>query len=174
MNFRLVVSSKLLLLMFVIVSLGTVALAADQTIATITTDSSNRTYKLVIDTSEDDHKIKNFYKDTYEEGKKINRENLNTDILVKTGVILEQRKKFVIMKLKSNSFDLDQGGIVTIDTLYNGVTDQRREYDLQIAQSSSGWSLFQKNKIINTIQIQTNRVSIIGEVGIKNLIMKFN
>ena len=76
------------------------------------------------------------------------------------------------MKLKSNDFNLEQGGIVIVDTLYSGVSGQRKSYEIQLAQDKSGWSLFKEGKIITEIQIKTNRVKLLGSIGIKSLVMK--
>jgi hypothetical protein len=170
MNLKSVISTTAFLSFGLIFTILNTAKAAEQTIATITTDCSQRTYKLIIDTN-DDREIKGFYKDVYDNGKKISRSVLNANKL-NSGVILEQRDKYVILRLKSNNFDQDRGGIVTVDTLYNGATGERRGYELAIAQSPKGWALFKQSKAISLIQIQTNRVMMLGEVGIKNLVMK--
>lgn len=171
MNLKSIISTAALFSMTLIITIFNVAKASEQVVANITTDASSTSYKLVID-AQDGRSIKTFYKDIYENGRKISREILDANVMLKSGMILEQRDKYVVMKLKSNNFDLDQGGIVLVDTLYNGATGERRVYEIQIAQSTSGWSLFKESKIIKQIQIQTNRVMLLGEVGIKNLIMK--
>jgi hypothetical protein len=87
-------------------------------------------------------------------------------------MILEQREKHIVLKLTSTNFDLEQGGIIIADTLYNGASGERRSYEIQLAKSTAGWGLFKKGKTIKEILIQTNKVMIIGAVGIKNLVMK--
>ncbi|MBC7713502.1 MAG: hypothetical protein H7177_09190 [Rhizobacter sp.] len=171
MNLKSVISATAFFSFALVVTIFNVAKASETTIATITTDSSKTSYKLIID-SEDGRKIKNFYKDVYDNGNKVRREALDSKVLIKTGMILEQRDKYVVMKLKSSNFDLEQGGIVTVDTLYNGATGERRGYELQIAQSPKGWAIFKQKTAISQIQIQTNRVMMLGDVGIKNLVMK--
>lgn len=171
MNLKSVISTTAFFSLTLIITIFNVAKASEQVIATVTRDGSTTSYKLIID-SNDGRGIKNFYKDVYESGKKISREIMDAQVMIKTGMILEQRDKYIVMKLKSNNFDLEQGGIVTVDTLYNGANGERRAYEIQIAQGQKGWSLFKAGKAINQIQIQTNRVMILGEVGIKNLVMK--
>lgn len=171
MNLKSVISTSALFSLTMIITIFNVAKASEKTIANVTSDNSKTSYQLVID-SNDGRSIKTFYKDVYVSGKKIRREALDAQVMIKTGMILEQRDKYIVMKLKSNDFDLDQGGIVTVDTLYNGASGERRGYEIQIAQSKNGWSLFKQGKAISQIIIQTNRVMILGEVGIKNLVMK--
>ena len=153
------------------ISIFNVAKAAEQVVATVSSDENKTTYKLVVD-SNDGREIKHFYKDVYDNGKRTVRDEIFAPVLIKSGVILEQRQKHVIMKLKSNDFNLEQGGIVIIDTLYSGVNGQRKSYEVQLAQDKSGWSLFQKGMTIKDIQIKTNRVKLLGAVGIKTLVMK--
>ena len=76
------------------------------------------------------------------------------------------------MSLKSDNFDEEQGGIITVDTLYNGANGSRKEYDISMAKDKAGWTLMNQGKIVKQIYIQTNKVLFLGAVGIKNLIMK--
>ena len=172
MNLKSLISSSAVFTVVMMVSIFNVAKAAEKTVATVSSDdNSNTSYQLVID-SKNGRGIEHFYKDVYENGKKIRRTELDPKVLMDTGMILEQREKYVIMKLKSNNFDTAQGGIVVVDTLYSGVSGERKTYEIQLAQDKSGWSLFKQGKTIKEIQIKTNRVMVIGAVGIKTLVMK--
>lgn len=145
--------------------------AEEKMLATVTNDSNKTSYKLIVD-SKTGHDITNFYKDVYEDGIKTHREALDVEVLHGDGMVLEKRKNHIVIKLKSDNFDSNQGGLVVVDTLYNGVSGERKEYEVEIAQDKNGWSLFKNGKMIKQIQIETNRVIVIGEVGIKNLVMK--
>ena len=76
------------------------------------------------------------------------------------------------MKLKGINFDLDQGGMVEIDTLYNGATKERKAYQVQFTQTQNGWAVIKDKKIIKDIFIKVNKVMFIGAVGIKSLDMQ--
>lgn len=171
MNLKSLISSSAVFTVIMMISIFNVAKAAEQTVATVSSDENNSVYKLVID-SKDGRGIEHFYKDTYEDGKRSRRTELDPQVLMKTGMILEQRDQYIVMKLKSNNFDLEQGGIVVVDTLYSGVSGERKSYEIQLAQDKSGWALFKQGKTIKEIQIKANRVMILGTVGIKNLVMK--
>ena len=171
MNLKSLISSSAAFTVVMMISVFNVAQAAEKAVATVSSDESKTVYKLVVD-SKDGRSIDHFYKDIYEDGKKIRRTELDPKVMMKTGMILEQRDKYVVMKLQSNNFDLEQGGIVIVDTLYSGVSGERKTYEIQLAQDKSGWGLFRKGKTIKEIQIQSNRVMMIGTVGIKNLVMK--
>jgi hypothetical protein len=115
--------------------------------------------------------IKFFYKDVYQEGKRVRREALDFKVITKKELVLEQRDKYLIMGLKSNNFDAELGGVITIDTLYSGVNNSRKEYDLDLTKDRSGWILVKTGKVIKHIHIQSNKMTILGTVGIKNLLM---
>lgn len=172
MNLKSLISSTIVFAILISASIFSVAHANEQVIATVTSDENRAIFKLVID-SLDGRTITTFYKDYYIDGQKVYRDTFSPEgLLMKKGMILEQREKYIIMKLKSNNFDLEQGGVVVVDTLYNAISGERKSYEIQLAQGNSGWTLFKHGKSIKDITIKTNRVMLIGAVGIKNLVMK--
>lgn len=162
------------LFMFVALLVSGKILAHEETIATITNDENKQVYTFVAETNEETDSIKAFYKDNYSAaGKKINRELMASEKLTEGGLILEKRGEHEILKLNSENFDLEQGGIVTIDTLYNGVNGQRKEYDLQLAKATDGeWRLFKGSKIVTKLHIVVNKKFMLGAVGVKEIQMK--
>ena len=153
-----------------IITIFNVASATEQVIATVTSDDNERVYKLIVD-ADDGRTIKTFYKDVYEKGQRTKRETLDPKV-IKTGLILEKRDKYEVLKLQSPNFDLELGGIMYLDTLYNGALGERKSYEVEVAQGKQGWAIFNKGKTIKDIRIQTNRILMLGAVGIKNLVMK--
>jgi hypothetical protein len=147
-------------------------LAREDVIATITSDDNNQVYNMIVQSDDETNSIKAFYKDNYSEGKLINRELLSSSELVTRGVVLNQLGERTILSLKSDNFDNYRGGLITLDTLFNGVNGQRKEYELAISQSNEGWKLFKANKIISKLHILVNKKFLIGSVGIKDIIMK--
>jgi hypothetical protein len=146
--------------------------ASEQVVATVMNDETKNNYKLVIDSSDNDDSIKTFYKDIFQNGRRVSREVIDVNILTTTGMIAEQRDHHIVLRLKSCNFDPDQGGIIEIDTLYNGIKNERRSYLVQLAKNKVGWALFKSGRAIKEIYIQTNRVFALGAVGIKNIVMK--
>jgi len=148
------------------------ALASEQSLLNISNDDSQTSYILIVNTSEDKRVIKEFYKDTYENGKKIERINLDYRLLANNGMVLDQRGKYITMKLESNNFDVQQGGVITINTLFNGATGSRKDYEISLSKDKNGWAIVNSKKSVSKMLIQVNKVRFIGAVGIKNLIMK--
>ena len=147
-------------------------LAKEEVIATITNDENLEVYTFVAQTNDDTNSITAFFKDDYLNGKKTERELLPSQELIEgSGVVLEKRGSQTVINLKSDNFDLEQGGHVTIDTLYNGVSGERKAYDLQLSKSSEGWRLFRGDGIIKKLHIVTNKKFLLGTVGVKEIQM---
>lgn len=162
------------LFMFATLLLSGRVLAREEVIATITNDENKQVYTFVAETNEETDSIKAFYKDNYSAaGKKVDRELMASEKLTEGGLVLEKRGDHEVLNLKSDNFDLDQGGIVTIDTLYNGVNGQRKEYDLQLAKATDGeWRLFKGKTIVSKLHIVVNKKFMLGAVGVKEIQMK--
>ncbi len=162
------------LFMFATLLLSGKVLAREEVIATITNDENKQVYTFVADTNSETDSIRAFYKDNYSaSGKKVDRELMASEKLTEGGLVLEKRGNHEVLKLNSENFDLDQGGIVTIDTLYNGVNGQRKEYDLQLAKATDGeWRLFKGSKIVTKLHIVVNKKFMLGAVGVKEIQMK--
>jgi hypothetical protein len=140
-------------------------------LATISTDVSRDTYALVVDVDNETQLLKSFFIDNFTEGKKTKRDILAMDEFIKKGLNV---KNFA--KIESDNFLPDQGGIITIDAVYNILTGKRKSYELQLAKENANdkmtWRLFSKGKAISKIIAHANRVPVIGVVGARELIMQ--
>lgn len=156
---------------FVLEALLSLSFAKEFVIAVIENDKDGRVSKLIVDTI-DNRKIKAFYKDYYDVGKSRVRVLLGTELKAKRPIIVEKRNERIIVQLESENFDEERGGIINIDTLFNAITKERKKYELELSKKIDGnWSLFKNKEPISRIYIKMNRVAIIGEVGISELLM---
>jgi hypothetical protein len=162
------------LFMFATLLLSGRVLAREEVIATITNDENKQIYTFVAETNDETDSIKAFYKDNYSSaGMKVDRELMASEKLTEGGLVLEKRGDHEVLKLNSENFDLEQGGMVTIDTLYNGVNGQRKEYDLQLAKATDGeWRLFKGKNVVSKLHIVVNKKFMLGAVGVKEIVMK--
>ena len=165
-------NSSLSLFLFVTFFFSGKILAREDVIATITSEDNKQVYNMVVQSSDENNTINAIFKDNYLDGKRVNRELLSSAKLVTTGVVLEQRGDRTVLSLKSDNFDNERGGLVTIDTLFNGVNGQRKEYEMELTQSKYGWKLFKAGKIISKLHILINKKFMLGAVGIKDILMK--
>ena len=136
-------------------------------------DDNNEIYNLVVEVDKSTESLKLLYKDIYVRGVKISREVLNPELLpTRNGIVLESRKGHNVLSLKSDNFDYDRGGRIIIDTLYSGISKERRSYDVELAKDSGGWKLFSNNKVVTKFHVKVNKKLVVGTIGIKSLKME--
>lgn len=145
-------------------------LAKEEVLAIVTNDENTETYKFVLESDDNLGDVKAFYKDNYIKGSKTKRTRLESkELIANSGLILEQRGDHKVIALKSDNFDRVRGGIITIDTLYNGANGERHEYEVQLSKDRSGWKLFRSGKVVSKLHIEVNKVFLLGTVGVKNI-----
>jgi hypothetical protein len=150
------------------------AFSQEEILSVTDNDDNTEIYKLVVKVDKKTQSLKEIYKDTYSaDGVKIKRTLLSpTDLTTDNGVIMEERDGYNVLNLKSDNFDHVRGGRITIDTLYNGATGERREYDVELAKDKMGWKLFNGKKVVTKFHIKVNRVIMLGVVGIRTFDME--
>jgi len=147
--------------------------AREETLSITDNDDNNEVYNLVVNVDDATQTLKDLYKDTYVGGKKIKRDHLNPeDLKTKDGVILEKRDNYNVLNLKSDNLDFDRGGRIVIDTLYNGITGDRKQIDVELAKDKTSWKLFRDKKAVSKFHVRVNKVIVIGTVGIKTIVME--
>ncbi|MBC7537959.1 MAG: hypothetical protein H7281_04010 [Bacteriovorax sp.] len=166
---------KIAILLIMISSLFSSAalLANEETLSITDNDDNNEVYNLVVSVNDTTQTLKNLFKDTFVNGKKIRRDDLNAlDLKTKDGVILEKRDNYNVLNLKSDNFDYDRGGKIIIDTLYNGITGERKTLDLELAKDKNSWKLFKNKVAVSKFHVKVNKVIVLGTVGIKTIILE--
>ncbi len=147
--------------------------ASEQLLTVTDNDDNDEIYNFVVDVDDTTQSLISFYKDTYVDGEKTNREILDPENLkTEDGVILEERNGYNALNLKSDNFDPKSGGKIEVDTLYNGATGERRSIYLDLARGKNGWKLFKDKNVVSQFHVKVNRVIILGAVGIKTIIME--
>jgi hypothetical protein len=168
----MVSKNKLLLLSFCLSTLILViaprkSQAAEQLLATVSTDVTTDVYHLVVDTNEDTQTLKAIYVDNVEGTNLKKRDSITIDSFVKEGAHFNN-----FAKIETNNFDDQQGGVIIIDAVYNILTGKRKSYDMQLAKDKTGWKLFKEGTPITQIIAHANKLPLIGVVGAKDLTMK--
>lgn len=146
--------------------------AKEEVLASITNDENDEVYAFIASSDDTNQNLKTFFRDNYINGKKVSRELLPSDGLTKDGVILEKRKDQTVISLKSDNFNNAYGGSVTIDTLYNGITGEHKQYEIELARDGEKWKLFKNNNPISKIHIEVNKKILIGAIGVKEVHME--
>lgn len=162
-----------IMLMALTVLSSTSLFAREEILSVTDNDDNNEVYNLVVNVDDSTQSLKELYKDTYVGGKKIRRDKLNPDHLkTNEGVILEKRDNYNVLNLKSDNLDFDRGGRITIDTLYNGISGERKQVDVELAKDKNAWRLFKEKKAVSRFHVRVNKVIILGTVGIKTIVME--
>ena len=164
--------NKIFLILF-LVSSSFKLFGYEEILSTTDNDDNDEIYKLIVSVDEETQSLKKLYKDTYRDGVKTKRDVLNpNDLKSESGMIIEKRDKYNVLNLKSQNFDYDLGGTITIDTLYNALKGERRQVDIELAKDKNSWKLYRKNTPVSKFHIYVNKVIIIGTVGIKTIVME--
>lgn len=152
---------------------STLLFADEEILSTTDNDDNQEVYKLIVSVDNNTQTLQGLRKDTYFNGKIIKRDDLNPlDLKTENGIILEKRGQYNVLSLKSDNFDYDRGGKIIIDTLYNGITGERRTIDLELAKDKANWKLFKKHVAVSKFHVKVNKIIIFGAVGIKTIIME--
>ena len=147
------------------------AFCREEVLAVITNDDDSGMYKLVANTDDVTQNFVSFFRDEFENENRIEREVLPIDDLTQNGLVIYQRGDRPIITLKSDDFDFTHGGHITIDTLFNGVTGEHKNYEIEIAHLEDGWKLLNQNSVISKMHIEVNKKIVIGTIGVKNIRM---
>lgn len=148
--------------------------AKENILLTITNDEDKEVTRFVAETDADDRIIKKFHQDTFDaRGKLLKRISAESrNLKNNNGMVLKAQDKYVVVALKCQNFDEQQGGDINIDTLYNGATGERRQYSIELSKDKAAWSVYMKDQKVKSMHLQSNKVMLIGTVGIKNIVMK--
>lgn len=138
------------------------------TLAVMSTDVNEETFSLVVDVEEKTETLKSFFIDSFSNGARMNRDALSIETFMKDGLSVKNN----LAKIEADNFYPDQGGLITIDAVYNALTGKRKSYELQLAKDKTSWHLFSKGRIITKIFARANSVPVVGVVGAKELIMQ--
>ena len=146
--------------------------ASEHMLAEVQSEESSKNIKLVLNYDDEEKIIKNIYKDTYVGSTLHSRERLNLEDIIEHGLVIEEMNNQAILKLKSDNFDYHYGGTIVVDSLYNYATGKRKNYEIDLSKYDETWELLNAGRAFKTISIELNRVSVLGIVGIKNLLMR--
>jgi hypothetical protein len=170
-----VITSKKLLAMSFFISIViffSTSHAADQILATVTSDTSPKSYQLEVATNDQDQVLTSFFISNFSDGNLYKKDELPINIFIKNGIKLGAISHFTLAKISCSNFDQEQGGMIIIDALYNALTGKRKRYELFLAKDVLGWKLFHDGHAITQIIAKSHKIPLFGVVGTEDLIMK--
>jgi hypothetical protein len=157
--------------LFILSTLFTTISAAEKVLCIVTSDVDKEVGKMVYEMDEEARVIKHLYKERYLNDKLIERVEMDVKDLLGNGVVLHKKDKYVTVRLYSHNFDEASGGVLYLDTLYNGIKGERREYIIE-ARVDGGVdaTMTYNNVAFNRMNFVAKRSGIFGVIGIEKVV----
>lgn len=143
--------------------------AAETVLCEVTSDIDNDTGKIVYEMDADNRSIKHLYQDNYHNGQRTARVELEASGL-KTGIVLNRKDKYITVRMYSDNFEAESGGVLYLDTLYSGVSGERKEYVMEMALDKSVPVLIQNRQTFTKMKFVAKRSRVLGVIGIEKVL----
>lgn len=159
-----------LLIIFLLSTFLNTLFAAEKVLCLVTSDLDKEVGKMVYELDEEARVIKHLYRERYIDNKLIERVEMYPKDLLGDGVILSKRDKHIAVRLYSYNFDESSGGVLYLDTLYSGVSGQRKEYPIEVRIENNNNALITYNQVpFNRMHFIAKRSPILGPIGIEKV-----
>jgi hypothetical protein len=158
------------LAIFVLSTFLSASQAAEKLLCLVTSDIDKDQGKMIYEMDEDGRKITHLWSERWVNNKLVDRSEIQISDLLGNGIILNKKDKYVTVRLYSHNFDEERGGVLYLDTLYNALKGQRKEYLIEVSKnlnndiemSSNGQSFTRMNFI-------GKKSPILGVIGIEKV-----
>ena len=158
--------------MVTVLALSTIlstAFGAEKVLCIVTNDIDKEVGKMVVDYDEESRVVTHLYKERWVDNKRIERVEMQTKELLGDGVILNRKDKYITVRIYSHNFDESSGGILYLDTLYNGVNGQRKEYTIEARMDGADAVMTYNKQPFNRMHFVAKRSAILGVIGIEKV-----
>lgn len=144
------------------------AMAEEKVLCTVTSDIDSDIGKIVYEMDSEGRAIQHLYQDTYHNGARTSRIELKADGL-QDGIILNKKDKYIIMRMQSDNFDAERGGVLRLDTLYSALSGERKEYVMEMAMDKNGPVLLTNGRTFSKMSVVAKRSKVFGVIGIEKI-----
>lgn len=144
------------------------AQAEEMLLCHVTNDIDKDEGRIIYEMDEDGRKILHLYQDSYHDGVRSARIELRASEL-RQGIVLNRKDKYITVRMHSDNFD-ETGGVLYLDTLYSGVSGERKEYVLEMAINKSRPELIQNKVPFNKMKFIAKRSRVLGVIGIEKVL----
>ncbi len=160
---------KLFVMAIMTLGLLTNAFAVETRICLITTDIDAEQTELFIETNDNgDLDTVRLY--TTLDSKVTDDEFYPAETAIAEGIVASERDGRKIVVLRPKNFTPTDGGIISLDYLYNGIKGTRKTFDLKLVKVAGKFVLTAGGTKINHLYFIGNRAAIIGTlIGIKEI-----
>lgn len=148
--------------------------ALDHKLVDITNDEDRETTRFILKTDDNNDEVNGFIKQTLNRhGGVIQTTTMGVNgVYSNHGIVLEKRDGRIIVALKSDNFATHNGGNIEVDTLYNGVTSTRKQYDLELARAGRSWELLRDGRPVSKMHLKSKKIPLVGTVGISDIVTR--
>jgi len=144
--------------------------AEEKVLCTVTNDIDAEMAKMVYEMDQDQRAIVHLYKDTYRDGRRTERVEMKVSDLINGGIVLNRKDKYVTVRMWSDNYDSERGGVLYLDTLYSGVSGERRQYNFEIAMDKNGPVMLYSGVEFSQMKFIAKRSRVLGPIGIEKVI----
>lgn len=142
---------------------------AEEILANLSSDVDNDTGKIAYEMDLDERAFEKIFLDKYVGGARTERALMDVNQLLNGGIVLLKVSNVNVVRIWSDNFDLERGGVLYLDTLYNGVNGERRQYVLEIAKLNNGFGLFYNKTEYKNLKFIAKRSRVLGVIGIEKI-----
>ncbi|MFG1492299.1 hypothetical protein ABMA75_01945 [Halobacteriovorax sp. ZH4_bin.1] len=160
---------SLMKLLLLTVVTTTSLMAAQVKLVHITNDEDKSFYHLGVNVDEEIGEVTSVYKKEFsDKGEIIGTDTYSLEQVMR-GVVLVTRSDRDVVRITVSNLNPSDGGDIEIDTLYSGVNDSRKRYSASVERVGEDWLFNFENKRAKTLHFISNKVFLIGVVGIKDI-----
>lgn len=155
-----------------VVALSTImstAFGAEKVLCVVTNDIDKEVGKMVVDYDEESRVVTHLYKERWVDNKRVERVEMSSKDLLGDGIVLNRKDKYITVRIYSHNFDESSGGVLYLDTLYNGVNGQRKEYTIEATMDGSDAVMTYNKQSFNRMHFVAKRSPILGVIGIEKV-----
>lgn len=106
-------------------------------------------------------------KDLDAEGKVMSRMVFSQ--LDQEGVVLKKKKGRKIVIMRGHNCDPVLGGALELDFLYNGITNSRKKFHMELVRDNDEWKIHVKDQPVSHLHFKVHRKRFVGVIGIKRV-----
>lgn len=167
---QLLKSLPLTLCLITLSTFQNTAYAAEKLLCLVTSDIDKDQAKIIYEMDEDERAITHLWTETWVNNQRTSRTEVSVSDLLGDGIILNKRDKYVIVRLYSHNFDPERGGVLYLDTLYNGISGQRKEYTIEVSKNGNNdIEMANNKKVFNRMNFIGKKSPILGVIGVEKV-----
>jgi hypothetical protein len=144
--------------------------AEEKVLCIVSNDLDSETAQMVYEMDPDQRAILHLYKDTYKSGQRTERSEIKVNELTHGGLVLNRKDKYITVRMWSDNYDQERGGVLYLDTLYSGVSGERRQYNFEIAMDKNGPVMIYNKQEFHQMRFIAKRSPILGPIGIDRVL----